>query len=52
MGTHPIFESDFDCLTELPECSAIMESSRQLPVHKLTNNVTSHTVPLVLGFLH
>jgi len=28
MGTHPIFESDLDCLTEVAETSDKNESSR------------------------
>jgi len=29
MGTHPIFESDFDCLTELNELAQIWEQEQQ-----------------------
>jgi len=29
MGTHPIFESDFDCLTEKPFCYKEIENNRE-----------------------
>merc|ERR1711970_1447060 len=32
MGTHPIFESDFDCLTEMPEMTLNDLNLHNLPI--------------------
>merc|ERR1712193_246569 len=50
MGTHPIFESDFDCLTDVSSRSEIMASykegkedmqTKQEQVHKIRITITS-----------
>merc|ERR1712227_406421 len=50
MGTHPIFESDFDCLTDVSSRSEIMASykegkedmqTEQEQVHKIRITITS-----------
>merc|ERR1711978_499739 len=50
MGTHPIFESDFDCLTDVSSRSEIMASykegkedlqTEQEPEHKIRITITS-----------
>merc|ERR1711990_461467 len=40
MGTHPIFESDFDCLTEMIRLS--VWSRPRLMSHRMSNQVMSH----------
>jgi len=37
MGTHPIFESDFDCLTEM-DFSSILQGKNRDELEKLSSN--------------
>merc|ERR1712131_7391 len=48
MGTHPIFESDFDCLTEKMRLSllATIGSAISGPVTNSTLNITSSTTTI------
>merc|ERR1712233_116380 len=38
MGTHPIFESDFDCLTDLARCKIQHTQRPQLPSQRQRQN--------------
>merc|ERR1711970_1418618 len=56
MGTHPIFESDFDCLTEMQEEDAIypvavrIDELRNEDVQNRLNSLKNlHTIALALG---
>merc|ERR1711953_1039870 len=40
MGTHPIFESDFDCLTELRKMFRLSKGNQSRKNHKIINQTT------------
>merc|ERR1712008_655563 len=63
MGTHPIFESDFDCLTETP-CRTVstvligtirvrirMRTQINLTIHRLINNRTIKLPTILLNMV-
>merc|ERR1712227_915770 len=46
MGTHPIFESDFDCLTDVVSCSLSLKCVTSLPIFLLNSVETMLQMPL------
>jgi len=42
MGTHPIFESDFDCLTEMSSSDSSDDEKELEPIETLINRLESH----------
>merc|ERR1712226_936572 len=47
MGTHPIFESDFDCLTEMVRATAGLRSVKALVEAKAVQNVYTNGITAV-----
>merc|ERR1711976_473382 len=41
MGTHPIFESDFDCLTDLKNCKKML----RIPARRLKQIINRYFIP-------